>query len=301
MKFNKSIVLIFVWILISCTKDIDITTSTDFNGDLFIESILFPGQIPKVYFSKSPPYFGPDVTPQELFARGALVTISGPGGTQTLQPDSIFDKFRCRWLPYYVGTQSAQFGQTYDLMIIYNGETFTASTTIDHTKPVIDEVEYIDEFFDIFGGHDGVILTFTDKIGIGDYYRFQMHQMIDNTYRHAHILDVLEPCSDDGEFFQVTDYGREVLSDENVDGQQLQMYIEVTFEYKKDDTTYIFLQSMDQNSAEFYSEMSEQLKSRLNPFVEPVFLKSKIEGAIGVFGSAVLSDSVMFIYPITTP
>ena len=169
MKTSKIIpVVLLVSILISCTKDIDITPSTDFTGDLFIESILFPGKIPKVYFSRSLPFFDMDVTPQQLFVRGALVTIAGPGGTETLQADSTFDKFRCRWVPYYAGTQSSQYGATYDLNIQYNGETFTASTTIDHPKPAIESVEYIAEFFDIYGGHDGVVITFTDEPGTGD-------------------------------------------------------------------------------------------------------------------------------------
>lgn len=40
---------------------------------------------------------------------------------------------------------------------------------------------------------------------------------------------------------------------------------------------------------------------KVGPFVEPVFIKTKIKGAIGVFGSAVLSDSVLFIYPRKKP
>jgi len=292
--------LILVSILISCTKEIELSPSTDFTGDQFIESILFPGEAPKVYFSRSLPFFSMDVTPQELFIRSALVTIAGPNGTETLQPDSTFDKFRCRWLPFYGGTQLTQYGATYDLTIQYNNEIFTASTTIDQPKPVIENVEYIAEFFDLYGGHDGVVITFTDAVGSGDFYRFQMHQMIDNGYRHVDVLEVLEPCVADGEFFQITDIGRTIFSDENVDGQQMQLFIEVAFEYVEDDVTYVFLQSIDKNSAEFYRELDEQFLARVNPFVEPVFLNTKIDGAIGVFGSAVLSDSVMFVYPTSS-
>jgi len=38
--------------------------------------------------------------------------------------------------------------------------------------------------------------------------------------------------------------------------------------------------------------MDDQLQAIYNPFAEPVNIYSKITGAIGVFGSAVLSDSV---------
>jgi hypothetical protein len=43
------------------------------------------------------------------------------------------------------------------------------------------------------------------------------------------------------------------------------------------------------------------LQAIYNPFVEPVFINTKIPGAIGVFGSAVMSDSVLFIYPRDHP
>jgi len=93
--------------------------------------------------------------------------------------------------------------------------------------------------------------------------------------------------------------GRIVFSDENVDGQRLELLIEVAFEYVKDDSTYVFIQSLDRNSAEFFIKLDEQSQAILNPFIEPIFLESKIDGAIGFFGSAVLSDSVLFVYPVT--
>ncbi|MBL0110618.1 MAG: hypothetical protein IPP42_07080 [Saprospiraceae bacterium] len=77
--------------------------------------------------------------------------------------------------------------------------------------------------------------------------------------------------------------------------------IEVTFEYDKGDEGWVFIQSLDQNAAAFYKDLDDQLQSIQNPFVEPVFIKTKIPGAVGVFGSAVLSDSVLFVYPRDHP
>ena len=79
------------------------------------------------------------------------------------------------------------------------------------------------------------------------------------------------------------------------------MSIEVTYEYEKGDSGWIFIQSLDKNSAEFYKDLDDQLQAIQNPFVEPVFINTKIKDAIGVFGSAVLSDSVLFIYPQDHP
>ena len=76
------------------------------------------------------------------------------------------------------------------------------------------------------------------------------------------------------------------------------MSIETTYEYKKFDTGWVFIQSLDKNSAEFYKDLDDQLQAIQNPFIEPVFINTKIKNAIGFFGSAVLSDSVRFIYPV---
>jgi len=81
----------------------------------------------------------------------------------------------------------------------------------------------------------------------------------------------------------------------------MKMLIEVSFEYKEGDTAWIFLQSLDPASAEYFQDADKQLQSVLNPFVEPEFIGSQIDGAFGVFGSAVLSDSNLFIYPMDNP
>ena len=142
----------------------------------------------------------------------------------------------------------------------------------------------------------------TDAPGEGNFYRFQMNRMIDNTRLHAHVLDVItSTCTDQGELFQVIDYGRTIFSDENIDGRPMELLVEVSFEYLEGDTTWIFIQSLDEKAAKFYQNLDDQLLSIVNPFVEPVFLKSQVTGTIGVFGSAVLSDSVLFVYPQDFP
>jgi hypothetical protein len=195
------------------------------------------------------------------------------------------------------------YGKTYRLDISFEGKNYTATTTINQIKPEIDTITYSKEFFDLYGAHDGVIVTVQDHPGTVDYYRFQMNRIIDTSRHHAHVLDrFINTCvSGPAEKFPVKDIGRIVFNDENADGQHIIMSVEVSFEYKKDDVGYVFIQSLDKNSAEFYRDLDEQLQAIQNPFVEPVFINTKIPGALGVFGSAVLSDSVRFIFPIDNP
>ncbi|MCB0587843.1 MAG: DUF4249 domain-containing protein [Phaeodactylibacter sp.] len=287
--------------VLSCRKDVNIKPKGNYESQLFIEGILYPGEQPRIYLSLSQPFFNKEVTPQEMFARGAEVRLSDGAREELLHPDSTYDKFRCRWVPYYLGQTPAEYGKTYELRVAFLGKTYTATTTISQAKVDIEEVEYTSEFFDVYGGHDGVILRFRDAPGQNNFYRFQMDRFLDTSRHHAHILEVIQNDCTNGEKFWITDLGRTIFRDENNDGQPMEMYAEVSFEYRRGDTAYIYLQSLDETSAAFYEDIDNQLQSILNPFVEPVFLKSTIEGTLGVFGSVVRSDTVLFVYPQDNP
>ena len=301
---GKKILLLFIagTIAVTCKKDITINLPPEHNSKLFIEGMLYPGQTPQIFISTSNPFFSADVTPQQVFARGAVVKITSGTSVDSLVADSMFNKFRCRWEPFYRGSIAAEFGKTYTLTVTFDSKTYTASTIINQKPAIIDSIKYSAEFFDVYGGHDGVIITITDNPGTQDYYRFQMNRMIDTSVHHAHVLDgFINTCTVPGEVFPVKDIGRIVFSDQNADGQKITMSIEVTYEYEEGDSGWIMIQSLDKNSAEFYKDLDDQLQAIQNPFVEPVFINTKIEGAIGMFGSAVLSDSVLFVYPQDHP
>ena len=302
---NKNILLIAIagLLLTSCKKDISIKFPPGHLSQVFIEGMLYPGKKPQIFISKSNPFFSSKVTPQQVFARGAVVKITSGTTVDVLIPDSTFNKFRCRWEPFYRGNIAAEHGKTYTLEVSYEGKTYTASTTINQIKARIDSIKYTAAFFDVYGGHDGVIITITDNPGTQDYYRFQMNRMIDTSVHHAHVLDkFINTCvSGPNELFFVKDIGRIVFNDENADGQKIIMSVEVSYEYNKNDEGWVMIQSLDKNSAEFYKDLDEQLQAIQNPFVEPVFLNTKIKGALGVFGSAVISDSVLFVYPRDHP
>ena len=203
---------------------------------------------------------------------------------------------------FYQGKIAAEQGKTYTLNISFEGKTYTASTTINQKAVKIDKIEYTPDFVDSYGSHDGMIIDITDHAGTQDYYRFQMNRLIDTSVHHAHVLDIfINTCAGKGELFPVKDIGRIIFSDENADGKLIRMPIEVAYEYAKGDKGWVFIQSIDKNSAEFYKDLDDQLQAIQNPFVEPVFIKTKIKGAVGVFGSAVLSDSVLFVYPRKNP
>ncbi len=304
MKHIKFLFIPIVVLLITgCKKNISVNFSQTHNSKIFIEGMLYPGKVPQIFISKSNSFFSAKITPQQVFARGAVVKITSGNVVDILVADSVYNKFRCRWEPFYRGNIAAVFGNTYKLEISFEGKNYTAGTTINQSPVTIESIVYTPQFFDVYGSHDGVIVTVTDHPGTTDFYRFQMNRIIDTSTHHAHVLDVFKnTCvTSPTEKFPVKDIGRIIFNDENADGQKIIMSIEVTFEYKKNDTAWVFMQSLDANAAAFYKDLDEQLQAIQNPFVEPVFINSKIPGAIGFFGSAVLSDSVRFIYPRDNP
>ncbi len=299
---RAAFICLIAFTFFSCQKDVSFEGSLNHQPQLVIEGILHPDETPKIYVSSSVSFFNEKVLPQEVFARKAVVLVSTDDWTEQLQPDSTFEKFRCRWLPFFGGTHTIAHGKTYHLTVSYEGNNYTASTTIDQPKVNLTDVEYTPEFFDVYGGHDGVIIRFKDAAGTGNFYRFQMDRWMDNTRLHAHALDgIVSSCTGAGELFLTTDLGRTIFSDQAVDGEDMEFNVEVSYEYLKGDTATIYLQSLDKKSAAFFKDLDDQLQSILNPFVEPTFIHSTIEGTLGVFGSAVRSDPVLFIYPQDNP
>lgn len=290
-------VLILTLFIASCQKEKDVQLKPlPYNSQLSIECILYPGKVPQMFLSTSVPFFSPITSPQQLFARGAVATITG-SSTDNLVVDSVFDNFRCIWIPFYKGSVPAQIGQTYYLSVTYNGKTYTASTTINQPQVSITSTSYVSSFHDIYGEHEGIIVNFNDVAGNENFYRFQMNRMIDSSVYGASNLGIIHSTCTNGAFFHVTEFGRSIYFDKGIDGQSMQFVIEPAFKHNQNDTAYIFVQSLDKNSGEFYDNIDKQKLAQLNPFVEPVFLNTKIDGCIGVFGSAVVSDSVLFIYP----
>ncbi|MCW3076339.1 MAG: hypothetical protein JWO32_948 [Bacteroidetes bacterium] len=281
--------------LFGCQKDIKIKQLPSEN-QLSIECILYPGKVPQVYLSTSIAFFDRNTSPSQLFARNASVSVTG-SSTDVLVMDSAFDSFRCRWVPFYKGVIPAQAGQSYLLKVTYNGKSYSATTTISQPKTVISSTSYAPSFHDVYGDHEGVIVNFEDYPGKENFYRYRMNRVADSSVYGGSNLGSIHSICTNGALFFISETGRSVFFDKGVDGQNLKIVVEPAFTHQQDDTGYIFIESIDKNSAEFYDNLDKQKLAQFNPFIEPVFIKTKIEGCIGVFGSAVVSDSVLFVYP----
>lgn len=290
------LLLMATFVATGCTKTIPVSVDTYAPG-IAIESLLEPGTAPRVHVNSTVPFFSSAQAPSELFVRGAEVIISSPLGSETLVADSTYDEFFCRWQPYYQGSQITEANVEYTLTVISGGQTYTASTITNVLPVTIDSVSYTASFTDLYGGHEGVIVDFTDIPGQSNQYRFQMDRPLDNKHETVDDFEISSACLDDGETYVVKEIGRFVYFDTNFDGAPVRFVVEPAYTNRKGDPGTVYIQSMDRASAEFYDVLDRQRESNINPFIEPVFLDSKIPGAIGVFGSIAKSAPFPFVFP----
>ena len=292
ISFITAILIIFSFI-ISCEKTITIKPQP-YESKLSIQCLLTPKTYPKLYLFKTLPYFDSQVSYKDLVIRGANAKITSNLGTDILVLDSALNKFYCKYDYFYKGTQLTQANTAYTLSIDINGKTYTAETTINQAKINLDSVTYIEQFQDVYGEHEGIISNFVDEPNMENYYRFEMHRMVDSSTVDANHI----PSCSDNEFIPITEIGRTIYSSENQDGLPMSFVIEPAYKHKQGDTAYVFLQTCDKNMFDFYSKLDEQRLAQANPFAEPIFINpNQFTDAVGVFGSYTLSDSVLFVFP----
>ena len=185
----------------------------------------------------------------------------------------------------------------YTLTVIVQGQTFTATTVTNVSAVTIDSVSYTPDFTDIYGGHEGVIVDFVDLPGQPNQYRFQMDRPLDNKHETVDDFEYSSTCMADGETYVVEELGRFVYFDTNFDGAPVRFVVEPPYTNRKGDPGVVYIQSLNRDVAEFYDVLDRQRESNINPFIEPVFLDSKIGGAIGVFGAINRSVGFDFVFP----
>jgi len=283
-------------LLASCTKEIPVELDT-YEERISIEGLLQPGTTPRVYVNRTVPFFSTDVTPSQLFVAGADVVISSSNGAELLRADSIYSRFYCRFEPFYTGNSVIMEDVEYSLNVTVGGETYSATTVTNVPAARIDSVSYTADFTDIYGGHEGVLVDFVDLPGQPNQYRFLMTRPLNNEHQTVDDREWSSPCMADGETFDVDEIGRVVYFDTNFDGAPVRLVAEPAYTNKKGDLGIVYIQSLSRDVAEYYDALDRQREANINPFIEPVFLDSKIDGAIGVFGAVNRSEPYYFEFP----
>jgi len=296
MRISLPVLLLAALAAGGCTKTITVEQQS-YEEKMVLEGLLLPGTAPKIYLSSTVPFFTNDQTPSSLFVHGAQLSIEGPDGVDQLAEDSTYNRFYCRWEPFYAGQIVVQENAAYTMNLVRGNEHYEATATTDVQAVAIDSVSYVADFVDIYGGHEGVIVDFQDIPGEADQYRFEMTRILDKRHETVDDREYSSTCLAEGESIEVRDLGRFVYFDDRLDGAPIRFVVEPAHTHYKGDVAYLYIQSLDRNVAEFYDRLDRQREANVNPFIEPVFLSSQIDGLIGVFGAINRSEPVEFVFP----
>ena len=273
---------------VACTPELDISPS-DYQSKLTIECILRPDSLPKLYLTRSQSYLGSNVDDLRDFVSDAIVIISDGTVDDVLSPFSQFDYYNCKMRYFYKGNYITETGKGYTLTVIDNSTTYTATTSTKITEPVINSVTFVDAFYDIYGEHEGVVVNYTDTPGERNFYRYQVFRPINVSKEGA------EQCAVGR--YMAEELGRSIYDDTSGDGKINEIIIEPAIKHQEGDTAIVVLLALDQTSAEFYAMLDKQKLAEKNPFIEPIIIQSKINGAIGVFGAVNISKPFVTILP----
>lgn len=291
--------------LVSCEKEIKLKTSAPKNA-IIVEGHIENGMPPYVLLTKNSPFFG-DININDLgayFISGATITVITDNDSvqlveynsafvQTL-PDSVVVAMAAQFglqidsaaqFPeisiYTVGLADADFvgqvGKQYNLRIELDGKIITSTTTIPtpvffdslwilpHPNPVL-----ADSFYQVYG-------RLNDPIELGNYYRY--FTKADNEPFLISSQSVFDDAFFNGKKFQIfipkghpvgtmgsTDFNRAGYWDLN------------------DSICTIKLSMIDKPHYDFWRTLEANRQSNGNPFSSVVYVKSNIQGALGVWG-----------------
>jgi Domain of unknown function (DUF4249) len=284
----------------SCEKSITIKPPTYF-GKVSIQSMLEPDSLPVVYFNRTIPYFGNEISLGSLVIRNAVIKITSGSGTDLLHFDSLYSRTFCQYDYFYKGNIPIQLNMNYTLTVISGADSYSATASTAISKATIDSTAYTPSFNDLYGEHEGVIVYFKDLPSQVNYYRYEMVRYVDTSTQLAGPKLPASACLDRTrkDSTLVHELGRSVYSDLGQPGQQIKIVIEPAYTHKEGTKGTIYIQTIDKNAYDFFDQLDKQKLAQFNPFVEPVFLRDGQFGpkVIGYFSAMVKSNPVQYIFP----
>lgn len=304
----------------SCVSNTDL--SLGFKERTVVYSVLLEGSEPQIFFYKSEPFeisisnkpirfidnaevyliFNGEKVPLSLEKKYQKSVFFGFFEPEDLITDSIL-------VSYYTAPIRILPNVRYQLEAIINGETITAETTVPATPEVtetsiVTEIQTDDEGLKY--NVDYLQIKFNDIIGKENFYKYRVF------YNQELII---EQKDSNGVFlgFDTIKVGYNYLrgrfiSDDNDDGEVFTIKFMLNNRVNTyGDSTYVFslmsnVISYDPSLIRFNSSLSNQQQDDggvLDPFKEPVLVKSNINGGLGIFTSRTESIIVTTAYKPT--
>ncbi|MBM3444946.1 MAG: DUF4249 domain-containing protein [Bacteroidetes bacterium] len=262
----------------SCEKDIDLKLDPSENR-LVVDASIENDSPPIVFLSKSIDYFS-KIKPEILsasFVSNALVTISDGKQEVKLVEETIIDTLGNKIIYYTTPRGSLFVGKlktTYNLKIQVGSDTYASTTTIPEITRRIDSIWWEKLPFSDDPKASRVMLTATDKPGLGDYIRY--FTKVNSGPFLPGFTSVFDDDIIDGKSYTIPlDKG----FDKNA------QFVDSLAYYKRGDTVTLKLCQIDKNTYEFWRTYEFSFQSVGNPFSSPIVIKSNISNnGLGYFG-----------------
>jgi hypothetical protein len=276
MRIGVLILLCFCFV--ACEKDIELKLDPSENR-LVVDASIENDRPPIVFLSKSIDYFSkikPDIL-SASFVTNASVTISDGKQEVKLVEETITDTSGNRIIYYTTPRGSLFVGKlktTYNLKIQVASNVYTATTTIPEITRRLDSMWWEKLPFSEDPKASRVMLTATDKSGLGDYIRY--FTKVNAGPFLPGFTSVFDDDIIDGKTYTIPlDKG----FDKNV------QFVDSLAYYKRGDTVTLKLCQIDKNTYEFWRTYEFSFQSVGNPFSSPIVIKSNISNnGLGYFG-----------------
>jgi len=263
---------------VACEKDIELKLDPSENR-LVVDASIENDRPPIVFLSKSIDYFSkikPDIL-SASFVTNASVTISDGKQEVKLVEETITDTSGNRIIYYTTPRGSLFVGKlktTYNLKIQVASNVYTATTTIPEITRRLDSMWWEKLPFSEDPKASRVMLTATDKSGLGDYIRY--FTKVNAGPFLPGFTSVFDDDIIDGKTYTIPlDKG----FDKNV------QFVDSLAYYKRGDTVTLKLCQIDKNTYEFWRTYEFSFQSVGNPFSSPIVIKSNISNnGLGYFG-----------------
>lgn len=273
-----SVLILFSFFLFSCEKDIDLKLDPSENR-LVVDASIENGRPPIVFLSKSIDYFS-KITPELLaasFVRNAVVSINDGIQEVKLVEDTLTDTNGNKLFYYTTAPGSMFIGKlktSYQLKIQVGAEIYSSATTIPEITRRVDSMWWEKLPFSEDPKASRIMLTATDKPGLGDYIRY--YTKVNSGPFLPGFTSVYDDDIIDGKSYTIP-------LDKGFDKNE--EFVDSLAYFKRGDTVTLKLAQIDKSTYEFWRTYEFSFQSVGNPFSSPIKIKSNISNnALGYFG-----------------
>jgi hypothetical protein len=293
---NWIYILVLLVLVASCTKEVEIDIP-GYEEQLVVDGRIETNMPPIILLTKSQQVYAPTDLDAFLnsFISGATITLSDgtnsttlteicsdnlPPGTEELAAsmlgipaDQLANYSICAYTtldPAFLG----QVGKVYTLTVSYEGQTYTAQTSI--VQPTaLDNLFWQPE--PGLTDHGFSWATLSDPPGQFDAYFWEVKRLNGDS-SDASFIPVYSPATDDEffdgltfDFWYENPYGRDMADS-------------VRWMYRKGDTVVIKVSKIDDVSFDFFEKKYLQIQTAGNPFATPTSIPSNFNnGALGIW------------------